>query len=165
MELLDIYDREGNPTGRIQPRDTSLAGEDSVLVVDVWIVGSDGRFLLSKRAQEVMTEPGVWQMTCGCVASGEDSYTGALREVEEELGIQLTTQGELYGRFQIPHLLIDAWVFREDVDIGDVKLQPGETCDSMWAHSKQVRELLDTGRFIHPRRLPYIQKFLKEVFL
>lgn len=163
MELLDIYDGDGNPTGRIQPRDTPLAGEDSVLVVDVWIVGSDGRFLLSKRAQEVKTEPGVWQMTCGCVASGEDSYTGALRELEEELGIRPSTQGELYGRFQIPHLLIDVWLFREDIDIGDVTLQPGETCDAMWVDGNQVRELLATGCFIHPRRLPYIETFLGEL--
>ena len=49
------------------------------------------------------------------------------------------------------------WVFRQDVDIADVRLQNGETADARWVTAQQLREMVAEGTFI-----PY--DYLEELF-
>ena len=43
-----------------------------------------------QQRSETVKNPLVWSATGGSVVAGEDSYTGAIREVKEELGLDLT---------------------------------------------------------------------------
>ena len=86
------------------------------------------------------------------MVAGEDSFTGALREVREELGISLDPKkGRLvsstrydYPRWRNPGF-IDLYVFRHDCPIESVVLQKGETSDAKWATAEEIHAMKASG--------------------
>ena len=87
-ERIDLYDAGSNPLGRTVRRGEPLAPGEYHLVVQVWVRNSRGEFLIQKRRLGLDEAPGLWAATAGWVAAGEDSLEGAVRELEEELGIR-----------------------------------------------------------------------------
>ena len=87
--------------------------------------------------------------------AGEDSLTAALREVREEVGLQLDpADGVIYKEYPYPHSSGDGasyntvWVFRTEYEPADVVLQPGETCGFMMADAETVLRRMREGTFI-----------------
>lgn len=62
----------------------------NVAVAAAVIIGSDGRFLLGQRAPDTFY-PGYWEFPGGKVEAGETAYDALVRELHEELGIQVHT--------------------------------------------------------------------------
>ncbi|MFQ6828321.1 MAG: hypothetical protein ACLRSY_00830 [Acutalibacter sp.] len=58
MELVDIYDAQGRPTGKVQDREAPLAAGEYLLAVGVWIVDGEGCILLTQRSPEKRWAPG-----------------------------------------------------------------------------------------------------------
>ena len=162
MELLDILDRHGNKIGKTIQRTRPMIMEkgEYYRIVDVWILNSRGEFLISKRVPTANPEPDRWQPTTGCATSGDDSMSAALREVQEELGINLDPKnGEKVKSYVFwDRAIIDVWVFRQEVDIGDVVLQLSETDDVRWAKSEDILELAGSEKFLSPERVPYLEE-------
>ena len=89
IELWDILDEDGNKTGELVARGRPMKQDEYHLVVHVWIRNSKGQFLISKRTPN-KTFPNMWETTGGSAIKGEDSLSAALREVREEIGINLS---------------------------------------------------------------------------
>ena len=87
-ELWDIYDKNRIKTGRTIERGQPMTENEYHIVVQVWIRNSNGQWLISRRSPG-KSMPLKWEPTGGSVLAGEDSLTGALREVREELGVVL----------------------------------------------------------------------------
>jgi 8-oxo-dGTP diphosphatase len=87
-ELWDVYDSERNLTGRTHRRADPLHKGDYHLVVHVWLQNSKGEFLISKRAPN-KGYPNMWEMVGGSAIMGDDSISAAVREVKEEIGLDL----------------------------------------------------------------------------
>lgn len=71
----------------------------------VWLYTNNGKVLLQKRAAEKDTFPGLWDVSvAGHVHAGETPMEAALREVKEELDMELDS-GSLHflGRFKSEH--------------------------------------------------------------
>ena len=144
-ELWDIYDAEGRKTGRVQRRGDPFAEGDKHLCVHIWIKNSRGEYLLTKRAPE-KSMAGLWECTGGSALLGEDSLTAALREVREETGLLLDPEaGELLFQFSGDHYLCDTWLFKREVDLDEIILRPGETCDKRLADADAIRALNAAG--------------------
>ena len=89
-EYWDIYDKDRRKTGRFQERGKPPASpEDYHLVVEIWLRNSKGEVLLTKRHPE-KHYGGLWECTGGSVLAGEESLAAAMREVKEEIGVDLT---------------------------------------------------------------------------
>lgn len=57
-------------------------------VARVFLFNNDGEILLQKRSSTMLSFPGMWdQSAAGHVDVGEDNFTTANRELEEELGV------------------------------------------------------------------------------
>lgn len=100
-EMLEVYDAEGNPTGVAKTRAQIHRDGDWHLAFFCWIVTPDGRVLLQKRAATKDVWPGRWDASAaGHVRFGE-GLAGALREIEEELGVAPPAMSEIdyLGRF------------------------------------------------------------------
>ena len=150
-EFWDVYDKKRHLTGRLVERGLPWEAEDYHLVVQIWIAIARGEWLISRRSPDKYF-PLKWEATGGSAVAGEDSFTAALREVREELGITLDpTRGRLLltKRFDRPEWtnqgFVDVYIFRHDCPIEDVVLQEGETCDAMWASTEQIRKLKEAG--------------------
>lgn len=157
-ERWDVYDAEGNLTGKTHLRAVPLKPDEYHLCVHVWTQNSKGEFLLTKRSEN-KSMPGLWESTGGSVTAGEDSFTAALREVREETGIELEpSAGELLFRYSGVSFHCDVWLFRQDFDLDKVKLLEGETCAAMAADREKILELLDNDEFV---RYEYVEEFIR----
>lgn len=156
-ELWDIYDAAGNLTGKTHLRRDPLSPEQYHLCVHVWIENAKGEFLLTKRSER-KSMPGLWESTGGSVTAGEDSFTAAIREVEEETGLVLNPDaGKFLFRYSGLSFHCDVWIFRQKFDIKSVRLLEGETCDVMAADRKTILQLMQRDEFVP---YEYIEDFL-----
>lgn len=96
-ELLEVVDYEGNVVN-ILPR-IHIHGNPSLIhrVVHVLVFNKEGKLLLQKRSINKDVAPGKWDTSVGGhIDPGEDPYTAAKREMEEELGISYGKPKFLY---------------------------------------------------------------------
>ncbi len=147
MELWDIYDKNRNKTGRQAVRGEGLAPGDYHLVVHIWIKNTKGQYLISKRAA-TKANPLIWETTGGSAVLGDDSLTAALREVEEELGLQLDpNSGECIYTDMREDDFRDVWFFQRDVELDELIFQKEEVCDAQWATEEDIRAMIVAGEF------------------
>lgn len=92
MEMIDVLNPDGTPTG-IQV--TKKEAHEKGLwhrAAHVWFVNNNGEILLQQRAKDIESNPGKYDISAaGHLSAGDFPVEGALREVEEELGIKLHT--------------------------------------------------------------------------
>ena len=91
MELLDIVDENGIPTGEVVPRERAHAEGIRHRTSHVWMVRyRDGKtqILLQKRCAQKDSWPGCYDISsAGHIPAGVDFIPSALRELQEELGV------------------------------------------------------------------------------
>ena len=88
-EIWDLYDENRELLGKDHVRGEQLPIDGYHLVVHVWIRNSKGEYLIAQRSANRQTYPLMWECVDGSVIKGEDSLQGALREVKEEVGVDL----------------------------------------------------------------------------
>ena len=161
MELVDLYDENRVPLGRVAERHAKKAPGEYRMVVHVCVFNSLGQLLIQRRSPEKRVWPELWDVSVGGgVDAGETSRQGAEREVLEELGYDLDLTGlrpavtvNFEGGFD------DFFVVTRDLDIRDLRLQQEEVSDVRWVTLEDAMAMLDSGAFI-----PYPPSFLRFLF-
>ena len=148
MELCDVVDQFGNRTGRIVERGTKLEPDEFYLVVQVWIRDEKNNYLIQQRGLQLKSGPGVWATTAGYVIAGEESVDAAIREVEEELGLQLSSSHlKRIDRHVLDNRVEDVWmadVIRDKIGTPT----PGEEiADYKWLSRDELEEWVKLGQF------------------
>ncbi len=86
-ELVDVVDDDDRVTAtvtRAQMRAENLQHRS----VGIAVLGTDGRLLVHRRADDKDVWPGRWDLAAGgVVAAGEEYAAAAVRELREEVGI------------------------------------------------------------------------------
>ena len=151
MEYWDLYNYEGKKKEKIAIRGNNLEADEYHLVVNAWIVNNKNEFLITQRAKH-RSHPLMWECTGGSALLGEKSIDAAIREVKEELGINVKKENAIYigcsRRYydNCPDIL-EVWLFHQDVSIDDVVIQKDEVNDVMWASKEKVLQLFNDGKF------------------
>lgn len=164
MELWEVLDDNGNATGEIMKKyDQKVFDRDFYhLGADVWIINSDNKILIQKRAKQKKLEPNVWAMTGGSVILGENSKDTIVRESKEELDIDINANDlKLITKFKTGNVWIDTYILKCDYDISEMKFQEDEVSDVKWATWIEISDLVNNGQFIK-HRWEFISKFIKE---
>lgn len=147
MEICDVFDQFGNFTGRTAERGTALAPGEFYLSVQVWIREKTGHYLIQQRAAHLSSGAGMWATTAGYVFAGEASQQGAIREVQEELGIRLPPQQlHHFARLVTETRLEDIWIVYLLDD--SITPQPGsEVAAWQWASKKDMQQMIHAHVF------------------
>ena len=149
-EYWDIINADGTPTGKRIRRSSfnHLSHGQYHLVVHIWIIDSKGNYLLQRRSEHREPMSGEWAATGGSVISGETSSQAAVRELSEELGINVK-ECELHyiARTVRKNSVVDIWKVGVDVGIDSLQLQSEEVMDAKWVTEQEFKQLIADGQF------------------
>lgn len=157
MELLDIVDEQGNPTG--DTVDRNIAHKEGIRhrTAHVWIMRFyDGReeVLLQKRSMNKDSFPGRYDTSsAGHIPAGSNPVESAIRELKEELGINAQPEDLLFaGTFNVDYekvfhdkKFVDkeiafVYIYIKRVEIEDLIIQEEELEQVEWFDIKEVTE-------------------------
>ena len=155
MELFDVCNEQGEPTGETVSRE--IAHRDGILhrTSHVWILREKAgkkQVLLQKRSKQKDSYPGLYDTSsAGHIPAGEEPLPSALRELEEELGIRASVDQLTYaGNFRIEYVetfhdrtfhdneFTHVYVYWEPVDIRNLIFQKTEVDDADWFDLEEV---------------------------
>lgn len=164
MELWEVLDDAGNPTGEIMEKYDKKVFDRGLyhLGADIWIINSQNKILIQKRSENKRMEPNVWAMTGGSVVVGENSLETIVREAKEELDINIDQDKlKLATKFKTTNVWIDTYILKQDYDISKMNFCKEEVSEAKWASWSEIDELVNKGMFMK-NRWEFVSSILKE---
>lgn len=168
MEVWDIYDEDGNYTGRTMERNSDIVRQKGIYhpCVDVWIINSDNKILIQRRSPQKKFRPNIWAMTGGSIQHGESPIEALKREVLEELQVELdVNKTKKIKRYKTDNIWLDVYVAEQDIDLDKVVLQIEEVSEVKFATYDEIEKLFKNNEFID-ERWEYVREeiadFIKE---
>lgn len=148
MELWDSYDCNRQPLNHTLVRGEPIPNGEYHIVVNVFIVNNKGEILLTQRHPDKHF-PLYWECTGGSATVGEDSLIGAVREVEEEIGLSLSSDKfKLVDTQRRKNDFLDSYLVITDVDIHKLKLQPEEVVDAKFVTFDEYISMWNQGLLV-----------------
>ena len=140
-EFWDIYDENRNKTGKLAERGVYKfkEGEYHIVVTGI-IFNSKYEILITKRASW-KKYGGLWECNGGSILAGENSLTGILRELKEELGISFLEKDAIFLKEvkrdkKVPDFK-DLWIFQKNISINEITFPDGEAVEAKWVTIEQ----------------------------
>ena len=183
MEIFDIVDEKGIPTGETIER--TQAHEKGVRhrTAHIWIVREqDGKaqLLLQKRSAEKDSFPGRFDTSsAGHIQAGDEPEESAIRELHEELGIQASKEElqfagcfdiqyekEFHGKMFRDEEIAFVYIYQEPVNTAELVLQTEEVEEVQWFDLEEVYEQCGKRReiFCVPEGgLGVVRSYLKRI--
>ena len=160
-ELIDIYDANRNFTGKTIPREGAFLQEGEYMLYVLAIVqNAQGKYLITQRSLDKHWAAGWWEVTGGGVLTGGTSVQAVVREVGEEVGLDVSAEPlepvYAYENVDLKHgdnYIVDIYHFHLDVTEDDVTLQDSEAIGCKFATWEEICALAEQGRFLHFSRL------------
>lgn len=185
-EYFDIRDWDGNRTGKMKERELVHRDGDIHGTAHVWVIRSNKEtcrpeVLLQKRSKEKDIFPGCFDVSAaGHLGAGEDFPEAAVRELKEELGLEIkpeelerlflnqeTVRRTFHGKKVYDREVSAVYVLIKDVPAESLRLQKEEVESVEWMDMEKCRELMDGRKelfCVHPgeytRIMDYADKML-----
>ena len=150
MEMFDVLTEDGELTGEVVTREQAHKCGAWHRAVLIFLVNSKNQILMQKRSAAKKLWPGCWDGTGGGhVNSGEIGLFGVIRELREELGIEVKPSDVRYigGYRSCQHNekmhnrhFNEFFVAHKDVDIKDIRLQDEEVEEVKWISFEKFKE-------------------------
>ena len=146
MELLDVYDDLGNVTGRTVVRgdkSVKLNEHEHIAVAIIFIENDKGEFLIQKTSKE---KGGHYSTTGGHINHGEDAFSTIVREVKEELGVDISNDNII----SLGHICVDfpvrfMFYLKKNINLNDITLQKDEVESVSYMSVDKIKNILDKG--------------------
>ena len=166
MELFDVIDSKGNPTGQIVSREKAHAEGIPHRTAHIWIIREkEGRvqILLQKRSQNKDSFPGCYDTSsAGHIPAGVDFEDSALRELREELGltadcselndcglIRIQSESFFHGAPFKDDQVSKVFYIWKDVEPEAMKLQVSEVSGVIWMPLDECRRCVRDNSMPH----------------
>jgi len=156
MEMIDVLNENGEKTGEIVSREDVHKLGLWHKCVHIWIINGKGEVLLQKRSEQKATHPNMWTTaTSGHLSAGDSSVEGAIRELSEEIGLEVN-KNELKYLFTVKesevnnnpekHIIenefTDVYLIQKNIDITELKLQEEEVSDVKWFSYESFKKMV-----------------------
>lgn len=173
-ELIDVLNEDGTKTGEIVTRrEVHEKGLWHRIVVIV-ILDKEGHLLMQQRSKHVKINPEKWDISAaGHVSAGQTSIEAAIREVKEEVGLEIKSEELTYittycepTRKQgdiIDNQFYDFYiVIKANINMANVKMQKSEVENVKLCDLKEVKDKLENKMVVerdvvYKEILPYLK--------
>lgn len=166
-----MYDINGNLKGTIEKsKEKSLKDNMWLKGVSCFVLNQDNKVLIEKRANKGLT-PGKLDLCSGHIDSDEVPTQAMIRELKEELGIELEESMDVIKLTEQPsplvfessgkkkNFLIDFYCLKRKKS--NVITQKEEVADVVWIDMEKCFELIRTGNTKFPANYDYEAIFQK----
>lgn len=150
QEKIDIYDENKNKTGKVKIRhqDPIEPGE-FIIGIQAIILNSQRQILISQRSELKDKAPLKWECNGGALLAGEEFVDGIIREIYEELGIELEKNKAIYLKTaRNAHRFKEIYLFEKDVSIEDIKFADGEAIAAKWVSIEEFMRMFNSGEIV-----------------
>lgn len=159
MEVWDLYTKYREKTGKEHIRGEKIPEGCYHLAVHVWIRNNKGEYLISQRSADRPTFPLMWECVGGSVIKGESSIEGAIREVKEEVGLDLEQEAGklLFSKIRGTDVRYECKAYNDIMDVwffnysGEVQLEAAttnEVADCKWMTVSEIRKLYEEKKLV-----------------
>lgn len=171
MELVEIVDMNGNPTGKIVDKEEAHVKNLLHNGVIIFVINDKNQILLSKRSANKKYNPNKWEVCGGHVHAGEEIEEAAVREITEELGLnknEVTLSSLLYKecfKNKTDSHIFYYYYIKCNKGATEFKIQENELSEVKWFEIDKIIELInkkDGSILFTQDRLKIINK-LKEL--
>ena len=146
MELLDIYDEQGNNTGKTIVRGETPKEKEHIALSVIFIENDAHQFLIQKSSKEKGNN---YTSTGGHVNTKETPKEAIIREVQEELGITLNTNEiEEYGYLLYDMPIRYIFYVKKNIDLQEISLQQEEVESISYKSIEEIEELIKTNKML-----------------
>lgn len=137
-ELIDILDENGVKTGKSLERGEVHKNGLWHRVIAVAIINEKKEILLQQRAVDKEKNAGMWDISvAGHISAGQSSSDAALREISEEIGININENDLKYAfSYRVQQKISDEYIDNQfydfyivknsKIDINNIKIQKSE---------------------------------------
>lgn len=168
-EWFDVVDALDRPIGK-ERREVVHARKLFHRAIHVFVLDAAGRMLVQKRSSAKDSAPGLWCSSCsGHLDAGEDYLAAAVRELEEELGLEIRPE-DLAQILSISPCIETGWEFCRLfflLDDGPYVFEPSEITELRSLALNELDEWVASGAdefslsFLHLYRMARLSKALK----
>ena len=151
MEQWDLYDKDFNKINKTAFRGDKLSDDEYHLVINAWIINDKNEFLITQRSPN-KSHPCMWECTGGSALMGESDIEACVREIKEELGINIDkSTAQFIGQTNRYYVgcpdILRVYLFKDNTTIDKVIIQEEEVMNVMWADKNKLLELYNAGKF------------------
>lgn len=147
-ELFDILNEKGEYTGKIEPREKCHKEGLWHKAVCCFIINSKDQVLLQRRSAKKKLWPNMWDITGGGhVLTGEFGFQAIIREMKEELGIDLEKNDITFIGSAIStdikagltdNHFNEYYIVKKDIDESKLILQEEEVTEVKWISKDEI---------------------------
>ena len=143
-EQIDVLGKEGNFTGVKKSKSEIHKSGDWHRGAHIWLMNSKKELLIQRRSPLKVNYPNFWDISAaGHISAGENSKIGAIREIKEELGLNILPEElQFLGSFHeqdilnngayIDNEIDDVYLVCKDVEITQLTIQKEEVDEVKW---------------------------------
>ena len=161
MELLDVYNSNGELSGKIIQRgtkDEELGEDEHIAVAIIYIQNNEGKFLIQKTSA---SKGEIYSSTGGHVTHGETPRECIIRETKEEIGLDISNDNII----DLGHICVDfpvrfIFYLKKDIDIGELLLDKEEVESLHFFDLKELKHIIEKGK-MHKGHISVLKKVLE----
>ena len=160
MEILDLYNDLGEAVGETIVRGEKTDKGKNIMLSVIFIKDSEGRYLIQKTSKEKGSR---FSTTGGHVLYNETSKEAIIREVKEELNLDISNENITYiGSILFGIPFGDIYYLEKDIDISSLKLQTEEVESVSYLSENEILNLIEKEQITKSHGLMF-KKLLEEI--
>lgn len=154
MEYLDLYDKNGNKTGKTMIRGQEVPEGCFFNIVTCFIRNKEGKYLMQKTSKQ---KGSLYATTGGHVSAGQTFIEAMIRELKEEIGVNVEENELIFIDKYIKNnqAVFNIYYLEKEIDIDRCKLQEEEVEAVYWMTEEEIQEKIKKGQCHSTHKLLY----------
>ncbi len=147
MEYFDVLDKNRNFLNYIKQRGSILENNEYNQGAELWII-NDNNILMTKRSLN-KSHPGNWEVPGGCSQAGETTTETIIREIKEEIGINIQSNNIQYIFTHLyKNQFVDIFTSSFEINIKNTNLQSEEISDIKFISKNNFYEMIENKQIV-----------------